>query len=84
MRVRVQYCRPCGYRRYAEELANRLREDGVEAIELVPGNFGVFKTWVDDRLVFDKYQEGGLLGRFGFGPVPSTDHLLQRIRQAQG
>lgn len=79
MRVEIKYCRPCGYRALAEELATRVRaETGIEAT-LTPGNFGVFKVWVDGQLVFDKRATRGWLGRLGFGEIPNLAQLTETI-----
>lgn len=80
MEVRIKYCKPCGYLKRAEQLAERLRRECEANVTLEPGNFGVFKVWVDGTLVFDKRQTGGLLGKLGFGPIPSDDELITKIR----
>ena len=53
MQVRIRYCRPCRYRLRAENLADLIRRTFGSEVVLEPGNFGVFKVWVDGDLVFD-------------------------------
>lgn len=80
MNVRIKYCRPCGYLERAERLAEKLRCATAANVELVPGNFGVFKIWVNGELVFDKRQTRGILGKLGFGDVPSDEELVDRVQ----
>lgn len=77
--IRIQYCRPCGLKKNAEQLADRLREIGDFQIELVPGNLGVFKVWRNGELVFDKRRAGGWLAKLGIGPVPPIDQILPLV-----
>lgn len=79
MRVTIKYCRPCGYLKRAEQLAERLRAYPDVSVELTPGSMGVFKIWADDHLVFDKRTTRGLLGKIGLGRVPSDEELLTRL-----
>ncbi|QDU61100.1 Rdx family protein [Planctomycetes bacterium Pan216] len=78
MNVRIKYCQPCGYRRYAEELAGHYPD---AELSFVPGFFGVFKVWIDDRLVFDRYQTGGVLGRVGLNRLPTPAEIHDHIRR---
>jgi selT/selW/selH-like putative selenoprotein len=79
MKLRIQYCGACGYRRTAERLAAKIRDRlGIEA-ELVRGWFGVFRVWVDDRVVFDKRWTRGLLGKLGFGRIPPDEEIMDRL-----
>jgi len=58
--VRIIYCRPCGFQDRAVKLANDvLRELGVHevSVKLVPGDKGIFDVYVDDKLIFSRYQE---------------------------
>jgi selT/selW/selH-like putative selenoprotein len=80
MHVRIRYCRPCRYRLRAEHLADVIRREFAADVETEAGNFGVFKVWVDDELVFDKYRAHGWIGRFGFGAVPPDEIVLKSIR----
>jgi hypothetical protein len=79
--VTIKYCKPCGLRLPAERIASRLSEENKVRCSLVAGNFGVFKIWVDDRLVFDKRQTNGWLGKLGFGKLPPEDELVAWIQQ---
>lgn len=79
MRLRIQYCGVCGYRRTAERLAGKFRDRlGIEP-QLVRGWFGVFRVWADDRVVFDKRSTRGLLGKLGFGRIPPDDEIVDRL-----
>ena len=79
MQVRIRYCKPCRYRLRAERLADLVRETFGASVQTEPGNFGVFKVWADDDLVFDKYQANGWIGRFGFGAVPPDQLVIDAI-----
>lgn len=83
MDVTIKYCKPCGYRKRAEALAERLRRELKANVTLVPGNLGVFKVWAAGELIYDKRETRGLLGKLGFGVVPSDDEILSRIPSQQ-
>jgi selT/selW/selH-like putative selenoprotein len=51
MKVRILYCRPCGYRGRAEALASELRERFGATVETVEGKLGQFDVFMDDELV---------------------------------
>jgi len=81
MRIRIRYCKPCRYRLRAESLAEAFRREFDAEVELVAANFGVFRIWVDESLVYDKYKANGLAGRFGFGDPPPENVALAAIRK---
>lgn len=80
--VTIKYCAPCGYRARAERLAERLREELGRESRLVPGNFGVFKVWDGDRLVFDKRRTRPPLGWIGLGAIPGDDILMSLVERS--
>lgn len=82
MSVRIKYCVPCGYRRRAERLAELIGARLNEPVELEKGNFGVFKVWRGERLVFDKRNTRGWLGKVGFGKLPLDSEILQMLESA--
>ena len=51
MRVRISYCRPCGYRSRADALADELRARFSADVEVVEGKLGQFDVVVDGVLV---------------------------------
>lgn len=51
MRVRILYCRPCGYRGRAEALANELRTRFGAHVDVAVGKLGHFDVLVEDVLV---------------------------------
>jgi selT/selW/selH-like putative selenoprotein len=51
MKVRILYCRPCGYRGRADALANELRVRFGADVDVVEGKLGQFDVLVDDVLV---------------------------------
>lgn len=83
MQVKIQFCRPCGYRKIALRLAELVERELGTKPELVGGNLGVFKIWVNDQLIFNKYDAPGILGKLGFGPIPSDSELLNKISAAK-
>lgn len=78
-RVRIRYCGPCGYRGRAEALARIIQDRSGYAVTLERGNFGVFKVWLGERLLFDKRSTRGWLGKLGFGKIPPDEVILERI-----
>jgi selT/selW/selH-like putative selenoprotein len=80
MRIRIRYCKPCRYRLRAEALADALRRELDVEVELAPANFGVFRIWVEETLVYDKYKANGLAGRFGFGDPPPVATAIEAVR----
>lgn len=58
--VDIEYCVPCGHRSRALDVADHLLESfgqELEAVSLVTGDDGVFKSSVDGDLVFDKSED---------------------------
>lgn len=82
MDVTIKYCKPCGYLKRAQQLADRVQQELGATVQLVPGSFGVFKVWVDNELIFDKRTTRGWLGKLGFGAIPADDDLLQRMQRS--
>ncbi len=60
MKIRIEYCAPCGYDRRAAGLAAEIKAAKGFDAELVKSSGGVFEVWADERLVFSKKA----LGRF--------------------
>lgn len=80
--VRIRYCGPCGYRGRAEALGQVIQNRFRCEVRLEAGNFGVFKVWVGDRLVFDKRSTRGWLGKLGFGEIPPDDVICDLLTTA--
>ena len=49
--VTIIYCRPCGYKKRARDIAAALRERLALDATLVPGKGGVFEIKVGDKTV---------------------------------
>ena len=56
-KVRITYCKPCGYGRRAQRLASALRAVGLEA-ELIAGRGGIFEVAVGSNVVAKKTRAG--------------------------
>lgn len=73
-RVRITYCLPCRYQAKAlQDGDTLLREFGrtLDALELIPGDHGVYDVTVDGQLVYSLDEEH----RF-----PETLDLVRRVR----
>lgn len=55
-KVRIVYCKPCGYFPEASSLKRFLESYDV-SVELVAGTNGVFDVYFEGRLVFSKFIE---------------------------
>jgi selT/selW/selH-like putative selenoprotein len=71
VKVKIVFCRKCGYHERALELARDLVHffDDV-AVELVPGENGVFDVYVNGSLIFSRFQAR----RF-----PDSEEVLQEV-----
>ena len=71
-KVRIIYCKPCGYLPTAEKMKSALQsrfKDKI-SVELEPGDRGIYDVFVDDKLVFSKHKEM----RF-----PTDDEIINKI-----
>jgi selenoprotein W-related protein len=60
MHIVITYCKPCGYEKRAQDLAQSLlRELGVQPT-LAPGKGGIFDVAVDGRSIAKKTRDGFL------------------------
>ncbi|HZP87748.1 MAG TPA: SelT/SelW/SelH family protein [Burkholderiales bacterium] len=73
-RIKITYCKPCGYAARAQRLAAALDAKlGLEA-ELVAGTGGIFEVSVDDKVVVKR-------ARTGF---PTEEDVLTAVAAAVG
>ena len=79
MEFRILYCRVCGYRERAEELAAELRERLGARVSVEEGGFGQFDVLLDGDLVASK---GGLLKRMLTHGAPPQPQILAAIDRA--
>ena len=79
MEFKVLYCRPCGYRERADELARELRERFGAAVEVEEGKFGQFDVLLDGELVASK---GGFWTRKLKHGAPPQPRILEAIDRA--
>ena len=56
-KVRITYCKPCGYGKRAQRLASALRAVGLDA-ELVAGKGGIFEVAIGGKVVAQKTRAG--------------------------
>jgi selT/selW/selH-like putative selenoprotein len=79
MEFQILYCKLCGYRERAEELAAELRERfGGRAI-VEEGGFGQFDVLLDNELVASK---GGRWKRMLTHGAPAQTRILEAIDRA--
>ena len=79
MQFKVLYCRPCGYRERADELARELRERFAASVTVEEGKFGQFDVLLDGELVASK---GGFWKRKLVHGAPPRPQLLAAIDRA--
>jgi selT/selW/selH-like putative selenoprotein len=79
MKFQVRYCKPCGYRERAEELAAELRQRFGASVEVEEGKFGQFDVWLDGELVASK---GGFWLRKLKHGAPAQPRILAAIERA--
>lgn len=61
--VEIEYCVPCGLLDHAVDVQRRLLEGlgrDLDGVRLTPGHGGVFRVHVDDELLWDKDERGGI------------------------
>lgn len=79
MEFRILYCRPCGYRDRAEELAVELRNRYGAEVVVEEGGFGQFDVLLDGELVASK---GGFWMRKLIHGAPPQTKMLEAIHRA--
>ncbi len=73
MKIEITYCAECAESDQAVDLARKLlarHDENIEALTIVPGDFGVFDVAVDGKLIFSKDKAG----RF-----PSLDEIEKSL-----
>lgn len=79
MKFAIVYCRPCGYRRRAEELAAELRRRFAAQVSVEEGAFGQFDVLLDGALVASK---GGFWKRMVTHGAPPQPQIMNAIARA--
>ena len=79
MVFRILYCKPCGYRERAEELATELRERFDARVILEEGGFGQFDVLLDGEIIASK---GGFWKRMITHGAPPQPQILEAIERA--
>lgn len=79
MHFEIAYCRPCGYRGRAEDLAKELRERFGARVSIAEGKFGQFDVWLDGELVASK---GKLLRRVLTHGAPPQHEIIEAIERS--
>ena len=70
--VKIVYCVPCGYIKFAENLKNKIEKVVPDAkVKLEGGQKGVLDVFVDRKLIFSKWKEG----RF-----PEDNEVLETLK----
>jgi selenoprotein W-related protein len=75
----ILYCKPCGYRERADELAAELRERFGARVSVEEGGFGQFDVLLDGELVASK---GGFWKRMLKHGAPPQPQILEAIDRA--
>ena len=76
---RIFYCRPCGYRDRAEELATELRGRFDAQVTVEEGGFGQFDVLLDGEIVASK---GGFWKRMITHGAPPQPQIMDAIERA--
>jgi selT/selW/selH-like putative selenoprotein len=79
MEFHILYCKPCGYRERAEDLATELRERFDAKVTIEEGGFGQFDVLLDGETVASK---GGFLKRMITHGAPPQPQILAAIQRA--
>jgi selT/selW/selH-like putative selenoprotein len=79
MRFHIFYCRPCGYRDRAEELATELRTRFDAQAIIEEGGFGQFDVLLDGEIVASK---GGFWKRMVTHGAPPQPQIMEAIERA--
>jgi selT/selW/selH-like putative selenoprotein len=75
----ILYCRICGYRERAEELAAELRQRSGGRVTVEEGGFGQFDVLLDGEVVASK---GGFWKRMLAHGAPPQSEILEAIDRA--
>lgn len=79
MEFHILYCKPCGYRGRADELAAELRARWNARVTVEEGMFGQFDVFLDDELVASK---GGFWARKLKHGAPPQAKIMEAIDRA--
>lgn len=77
MDFEIRYCKPCGYRERAEDLAAELRRRFDARVSIGEGKFGQFDVWMDEEIVASKGRT--FLRRMLTHGAPSREDVLETI-----
>lgn len=77
----IHYCPPCGLRPTAVNLAVAVEAATGVTSEIRPGGWGTFRIEYAGNVLFDRWKTRGLLGRIGFGRLPTAEELVALVKQ---
>lgn len=79
MKFHILYCKPCGYRERAQELATELRGRFDAEATIEEGGFGQFDVMLDGQIVASK---GGFWKRMVTHGAPPRPQIMEAIKRA--
>ena len=79
MRVKIHYCRTCGFREQAEAIAEVLNQTLDAKTELREGFWGTFRIECDGEEIFNRWKSRGILGRLGLGRNPLPEEIARLV-----
>ena len=79
MDVTIHYCRLCGLKEPAEEIAAALRREFGLTCEAREAFWGTFRIEHQGEEVFNRWKSRGLLGRIGLGRTPSVEDIVPQF-----
>lgn len=79
MKFHIVYCKPCGYRARADDLATELRARFGAQVTVEEGGFGQFDVLLDGEIIASK---GGFWKRMITHGAPPQPQILGAIERA--
>ena len=81
MLVTIHYCRTCGFRSHAEEIAVGLEQEFGLKADCRKGFWGTFRIEHGGEEVYNRWKTRGWLGRIGLGHTPSSEEIISLFRR---
>lgn len=79
-RVRIEYCSLCHFAEPAHKVADHLQQTlGLES-DIHSSTWGAFRILLDDKVIYNRWTDGGWFGWMGFGTNVTPEEIERRIR----
>ena len=80
MDITIHFCKTCGFREHAEDIAEALNSELGLTSEFVEGFWGTFRIYHGDEEVYNRWRTHGIWGRIGLGHTPTPDEIVSLFR----